>query len=75
MGRKRDLAVVAKDLAGPRGSSRGGSRPGTAAVTGMNLRAAVVPLVMANMWTLRLGEQGAGTRPWRTRLMYGSRYS
>ena len=35
---------------GPRCSSRACSRRGTAAVTGMNLRVAVVPLVRANMW-------------------------
>ena len=50
MGRKRDLPVIAKNLQAP-------DVPAAAVVgeilrvTGMYLRDAVVPLVMANMWT------------------------
>ena len=44
-------------------------------MTGMYLRVAVVPLVRANMWTQRFGEQRVQVSPWRTRARYGSMYS
>ena len=39
-------------------------------MTGMNLRVAVVPLVRANMWTLRVGSR-ALMSPFVTRLHVG----